>query len=207
MIVIATIPMMVVIVKEVGVAKDVRAAMVAGAAGLLSRRGVEGTSFNDVLEATGAPRGSLYHHFPGGKKELLRDAVRWVGSRMETALESSETPTPETTVDLFVGLWRRLLVGSDFDAGCAVAAVTVGAASDPDLVAATGEVFRGWTATLTRLLERGGMSNAKARQLAVTCLAAMEGAVILSRAERGLSPFNDVAAHLRAAARSSTLDT
>ena len=42
---------------------------------LLAQKGVQGTSFMDVLEATGAPRGSLYHHFPGGKDELVLAAM------------------------------------------------------------------------------------------------------------------------------------
>jgi len=55
---------------RLGVAKgDVRARMVAGAARLLAEKGMEGTSFAEVLAATGAPRGSTYHHFPGGKTE------------------------------------------------------------------------------------------------------------------------------------------
>jgi TetR/AcrR family transcriptional regulator, lmrAB and yxaGH operons repressor len=182
-------------------AKDVRATMIAGAAGLLSRNGLEGTSFSDVIEATGAPRGSLYHHFPGGKHELVAEAVRWVGARLEGALETPETTqplSPTQTIELFVGLWRQLLVGSECSAGCGVAAVAASAGADAELLAVTGGVFRGWTTTLSRLFEQGGLTKAKARQLATASIASMEGAVILSRSQLSLAPFEEVARHLRA---------
>jgi TetR/AcrR family transcriptional regulator, lmrAB and yxaGH operons repressor len=176
--------------------KDVRATMIAGAAGLLSRRGLEGTSFSDVIEATGAPRGSLYHHFPGGKQELVTEAVRWVGARLERAMSTPQVLTPPQTVDLFVSLWRQLLVGSEFAGGCAAAAVATGVGTDAELLAVTSEVFRSWTTTLSHLFEQGGLTKAKARQLATTCIASMEGAVLLSRAQHSIAPFDDVARYL-----------
>ena len=59
---------------------DVRTKMVKGAAGLLATKGVEGTSFAEVLAVTDAPRGSIYHHFPGGKSELVHAALDLVSS-------------------------------------------------------------------------------------------------------------------------------
>ncbi|HAM27085.1 MAG TPA: TetR/AcrR family transcriptional regulator, partial [Microbacteriaceae bacterium] len=45
--------------------------MAEGAALLLAKHGLQGTSFSEVLELTGAPRGSVYHHFPNGKNQLI----------------------------------------------------------------------------------------------------------------------------------------
>jgi len=70
-----------------------RRTMIAGAASLLARRGMGATSFSEVLAATGAPRGSLYHHFPGGKDELMAEATRYAGDRLLHALDLS-APTP-----------------------------------------------------------------------------------------------------------------
>ena len=70
-------------------AGDVRQRMVLSALYLFAERGVQGTSIADVLERSGAPRGSVYHHFPGGKDEIVSAAKRrgaWamaIGSRVE----------------------------------------------------------------------------------------------------------------------------
>ena len=80
-------------------------------------------------------------------------------------------------------------------AGCAVVAVTV-AATDDDLLDHAGTIFRTWTERLTELCAADGMNPESARRLAVTVIAATEGAVALSRAERSREPFEDVSATL-----------
>jgi AcrR family transcriptional regulator len=165
--------------------------MVEGAVRLLATRGVEGTSFAEVLEATGSPRGSIYHHFPGGKPELLHAALDLASERGLTAMEATRRQPPEVVIERFLGLWRSLLDLSHLRAGCAVVAVTV-AANDDELLDHAGTIFRNWTELLTELCADGGMDVDSARQLAVTVIAAAEGAVAMCRAERNKSPFEDV---------------
>src|SRR3712207_8589123 len=55
-----------------------------------SERGVQGTSFADVLEHSGAPRGSIYHHFGGGKTQLAEEATRWAGEYIRSEEHTSE---------------------------------------------------------------------------------------------------------------------
>jgi len=90
-----------------------------------------------------------------------------------------------------VSLWRSILSRSDFGAGCAVAAVTV-AAESPQLRDRAGDIFRGWRARLGELLEAGGIPAGRGALLAASLISACEGAVILSRAERSMEPFNQV---------------
>ncbi len=178
----------------------VRSRMVEGATRLLATRGVEGTSFSEVLAATGSPRGSLYHHFPGGKSELLHSALDLASDRGLGAMEATRGQSPEVVVERFLGLWRMLLERSQLTAGCAVIAVTV-AANDEALLEHAGRIFRHWTELLTELCtETGGDINA-ARALAVTVIAATEGAVALCRAERSTQPFDDVETVLMSLAR------
>ena len=90
--------------------------MIDGAAVLLAKRGLQGASFSEVLEATGAPRGSIYHHFPGGKDELVAAAIARVSERTLarlTELGGSATSLTEG----FLGLWRALLDRSGLTAG------------------------------------------------------------------------------------------
>jgi TetR/AcrR family transcriptional repressor of lmrAB and yxaGH operons len=169
----------------------VRARMVEGAVRLLATRGVEGTSFAEVLEATGSPRGSVYHHFPGGKPELLHAALDLASERGLAAMESTRGQSPTVVIERFLALWRGLLDYSRLTAGCAVVAVTV-AARDDVLVDHAGTIFRTWTERLTELCAAGGLDAASARLLAVTVIAATEGVVALCRAERSMEPFEDV---------------
>jgi TetR/AcrR family transcriptional repressor of lmrAB and yxaGH operons len=169
----------------------VRARMVEGAVRLLATKGVEGTSFAEVLDATDSPRGSVYHHFPGGKPELLHAALDLASERGLTAMEATRGEPAKTVIERFLALWRSLLDRSRLTAGCAVVAVTV-AADDDALLAHAGTVFRTWTDLLTELCAAGGLDIESARQLAVTVIAATEGAVALCRAERSIEPFEAV---------------
>src|ERR1700678_3616191 len=101
----------------------VRARMVEGALRLLATRGVEGTSFAEVLEATDSPRGSVYHHFPGGKPELLHAALDLASERGLAAMEATRGQPSEVVIERFLALWRGLLDWSHLTAGCALAAV------------------------------------------------------------------------------------
>ncbi|MCU1392285.1 MAG: hypothetical protein JWM34_713 [Ilumatobacteraceae bacterium] len=184
-------------------ANNVRATMIAGAARLLAERGLEGTSFTEVIELTGAPRGSLYHHFPGGKSELVTEAIRFAGANVVAMLDAQPAITPLEALEGFIGLWRRLLVGTDFRIGCSLAAVTIGAGGDDGLIDAAALVFRDWIHSLAGLLGRAGMTKAAARRLATMAIASMEGAVVVSRATRSIEPFDDVATELRGLARAA----
>jgi TetR/AcrR family transcriptional regulator, lmrAB and yxaGH operons repressor len=181
---------------------DVRARMVEGTVRLLATGGVEGTSFAEVLAATGSPRGSVYHHFPGGKPELLHAALDLAGERGLAAMQATRGEPVVVVVKRFLSLWRELLERSRFTAGCAVVAVTV-AAGDEDLLDHAGTIFRNWTNLLTELCAAGGVPMGPARQLAVTVIAATEGAVALCRAERRLEPFEDVSTVLLSLAETS----
>jgi TetR/AcrR family transcriptional repressor of lmrAB and yxaGH operons len=170
---------------------DVRTKMVKGAAGLLATKGVQGTSFAEVLAVTDAPRGSIYHHFPGGKSELVHAALDLVSTRALAVMESRRGSSAEAIVEQFLALWRQLLDHSELTAGCAVVAVTV-AGSDDDLLDHAGTIFRDWTVHLAGLLVDGGVAESSAQQLSVMIIAATEGAVALCRAERSSEPFDVV---------------
>jgi AcrR family transcriptional regulator len=172
--------------------------MIESAAILLATRGLQGTAFSDVLERSGAPRGSVYHHFPGGKDQLVDAAIELAGDRALRVLDGVAGAPPREVTQFFLDLWRQVLVLSDLRAGCAVLAVTV-ATDSPDLLNHAAAIFRAWRGRLAALYELGGMDATAAARLATTVVAASEGAVVVSRAERSLEPFELVAAQLLAA--------
>jgi TetR/AcrR family transcriptional repressor of lmrAB and yxaGH operons len=187
--------MTIVIVKEVSLGRGVRARMVASAVDLLARRGLQATSFAEVLERSGAPRGSVYHHFPDGKDELVGSALDLAGARAIDWLDQKAGAPAEEVAAWFLHIWREVLVRSNFEAGCAVLAVTV-AADSPELRRHAADVFRTWRRRLTELLEGGGLGQPDAARMAATLIASSEGAVALSRAEQSLEPFDLVAEQL-----------
>jgi TetR/AcrR family transcriptional regulator, lmrAB and yxaGH operons repressor len=198
--------MMVIIVKGAWdiVAGDVRDRMIDGAIRLLAQRGLQATSFSEVLELTGTPRGSVYHHFPEGKDQLVGAAVDRAGARALHALDEKQDASAEELTAVFLGIWRELLVRSQCRAGCAVLAVTV-ATDSGELLQHAGAVFRSWRGQLAELFEQGGLSARKAAQFAATLVAASEGAVVLSRAEQSLEPFDLVATQLLEQARTLSM--
>ena len=169
--------------------------MVASAAGLLARRGLQATSFSEVLEDSGAPRGSVYHHFPKGKEQLIGSALDLAGERAIGLLDRKAGAPAEEVAAWFLHIWREVLIRSDFDAGCAVLAVTV-ATDSVELREHAAAVFRSWRRRLAELLEDGGLASPEAARFAAALIATSEGAVALSRAEQSLEPFDLVAEQL-----------
>ncbi|KRE30494.1 TetR/AcrR family transcriptional regulator [Agromyces sp. Soil535] len=179
-------------------ATDTRRRMIDSAALLVARHGSRGTSFSEVLEASGAPRGSLYHHFPQGKEQLVHAAVEAAGGRSLAQLAAFDGLSAGEVASRFLGMWRSLLTATDFGVGCAVAAVTVDAESDA-LLERAGVVFRSWRSRLAELLAAGGVGADRAASLAALLIGASEGGVLLARAERDVAVFDAVAAEAVAA--------
>src|SRR3954467_6130203 len=93
--------------------------MIHGARLLLAEKGLQETSFSEVLARTGAPRGSIYHHFPEGKDQLVGLAVDRAGEAALAVMEGTAGRPAAEIVDTFLGLWRTLLDRAGFRIGCA----------------------------------------------------------------------------------------
>src|SRR5690349_14109150 len=106
-------------------AKDTRTRMIDAATTALRRRGMAGMSFSDVLAASGGARGAIYHHFPGGKRQLVAEAAGRNGQDVLTHLGQLPTDSPLAVVEAFLAGVRPVIAESARGSGCAVAAVTV----------------------------------------------------------------------------------
>ncbi|HTT95396.1 MAG TPA: helix-turn-helix domain-containing protein [Solirubrobacterales bacterium] len=178
--------------------------MIQSAATLFRERGVEGTAFADVLEHSAAPRGSVYHHFPGGKQQLAEEATRWAGEAMGAGIAAAlREEDPLAALDDFVGLWRAVLEESDFRAGCPIVAAALAGERSPGARAAAAAAFAEWRATLAGAFAEAGLAAAQAGPLATLFIAAIEGGIVLARAQRGIEPLTEVVDELRAVARSA----
>ena len=178
-----------------------RERMVVSAALLIRERGAHPTAIADVLAHSGAPRGSAYHYFPGGRTQLLCEAVDYAGEFMAAHLGRASSGL-DALDDLFE-YYRDELQRSDFRAGCPVVAVAV-EAGDPDKPEQSAAVrdraaavFARWRQVIAELLTADGVSAARARELAVLVLSSFEGALVIARAGRDIEPVEAVHAQLR----------
>lgn len=179
-----------------------RAAMIRSAISLIRRRGVAAVSFADVLNASGAPRGSVYHHFPGGKAQLVTEATRVAGARVTGEL-ARVLDTPETAAALreLAETLARGLDRGDYAVGCPIAAAALG--NDPDAVAAAGATFDTWRDLIAGKLVRDGAAPQRARSVAVLVISALEGALIVARTERDPAALDTVVDELNVLCRSA----
>ncbi|MES2170297.1 MAG: TetR/AcrR family transcriptional regulator [Actinomycetota bacterium] len=176
-------------------AGESRTRMIEGATRLLASKGLQETSFSEVLKLTGAPRGSIYHHFPEGKDQLVAAAVDHAGAIATALIERSAGQPARVVTANFLEAWRQVLLRSDFHAGCSVLAVTV-ATDSPQLLEHAASVFRTWRLRLGELLAEGGMTADEAQSFAALLVSGAEGAVVLSRAEHSIEPFELVSGRL-----------
>jgi TetR/AcrR family transcriptional repressor of lmrAB and yxaGH operons len=176
---------------------DSRANMIRSAASLIGSRGISATSFSDVLADSGAPRGSIYHHFPDGKRQLAIEAMEWTSQQILGHLLACPAATAADVLGCFIDLWRQSVVQSCGTSGCPVAGVAIDTGTGEDgLIDVVRETFRSWTTLLAERLEGAGVPAGRAASIAVTTLASMEGALILCRAEGGTGPLEAAAGEL-----------
>ncbi len=191
-------------------ARDARAGgsrerMVRSAALLFREQGYSGTAFSAVIAHSGAPRGSIYHHVPGGKAQLAEEAVAWASTTIATRLDEALARERDTAavLDAFLVPWREVLERSDFRAGCPLVAITVETEVPPRLAKAVADAFADWQQLLAARLRRAGIPPGRARSLASLTLASIEGAVLLCRARRDTAPLDAVATELARAIESA----
>lgn len=178
---------------------DSRDKMIESAASLIGQRGMNATSFADVLADSGAPRGSIYHHFPEGKKQLSECAMRLTSDQILAYMRTSTATTSHAVLRHFTGLFRQVVVASGARAGCAVAGVTIDVTDDEnDLLAVARDAFQSWVTLLAAQLESTGVSKTKAHGVAVISIASVEGGLILCRAEGSDEPLRVVEEELLA---------
>lgn len=166
--------------------RDTRARLVRAGVSLFRRKGPAGTGLAEVCARAGTTKGVLAHHLPGGKAELVAAAVEQNAAEVDALLArllDERGPVAEALRTFFDGYAD--LLDADPDLGCPVAAAVVdGPAVGARAQEAAATAFSGWTGRLASALEAEGRPSAAARHAATTVVAAMEGAILLARAQR-----------------------
>ncbi|MFI5975548.1 TetR/AcrR family transcriptional regulator [Streptomyces sp. NPDC051452] len=178
-----------------------RERMVFSAAQLIRREGVAATGMREVAAHAGAPRGSLQHYFPGGKEQLVGEAVAWAGryagKRVARFLAALDEPTPSGLFAAMAAQWTDEYDTHGFAAGCPVAAATVDrAASGTAGREAAAAAFAAWRGPVAEALTGMGVPTVRADSLATLMIGALEGAILMARAEQDVRPLTTVVREL-----------
>ena len=173
--------------------------MVAAAAKLLQRHGYHGTGLSQIIKESGTPKGSLYFHFPDGKEELATTALIEAGREFGSKLRANLSPEtdPADAIEMACATLGQELVESNFEQGCPVATVALEAAahSEPIRLACVDH-FGNWQDLIKGMLLHHGLEEKRASELALTALATIEGALLLSRVRRSTEPLEQVGRQL-----------
>jgi AcrR family transcriptional regulator len=180
--------------------------IVDASAELFRRQGYTGTGLKQIVANAAAPFGSLYHFFPGGKEQLGEEVIRKGGAMYYWLFESYMNAAPDVVsgVQSFFAGAAQVLPATDYADACPIATIALEVASTNEpLRIATADVFESWISGAAGHLERAGIGPARARSLAISLIALLEGAFILCRAARSTEALEaagaDAVALVRAA--------
>jgi AcrR family transcriptional regulator len=180
--------------------RDGRTLLLKGARQLLAEKGYAGMELRDVAERGKAPRGSIYHHFPGGKAQLAREAAEMEGETIRETIERSlEERGLKATLAMFGEIFRRRVADHPERLGCPVAAAALARPEDPELAAAATAAFRSWEGPIAAALINEGVPRREAEDFAGLVVSTVEGALIRARAAGSAEPLDSATAGLERA--------
>lgn len=180
---------------------DARERVLRTATELFRAQGYHGTGLNQVLADSGAPKGSLYFHFPGGKQQLATESLERSGTELcdliEAALAAARSPAG--AVRAVATTLAETLSSSDFRDGCPIATVALESGVAGEAVRQASErAYRSWLEVVADYLRRHDFGPQHAEALAVLIISSIEGALLLAKTQRDTAPLRTVADQLAA---------
>jgi len=178
-----------------GKVRDSRAKAVEGAERLFRTQGYAATGLTQILEVSGAPKGSFYFHFPEGKRQLAREVLDVYGARVLAGIRqlAAKHSDPASFIRAVGKAMAMEMEATDWTLGCAAQNLAIELApGDREFADALAKTFAGWTAVITDAIRPAYPSGAVAERRATAILAALEGAKTLARSRRSATPFDAV---------------
>ena len=191
-------------------ANDTRARMLETTGRLLQLRGYHGTGLNEILAESGAPRGSLYFHFPGGKDQLVIEATRASVERVTRHRREvlDKAASPAAAMRAFGKALAALLEETDYRLSCPIAPIVLdGNGEIAELAALSRETFEEWIELLRAAFVRAGIPDKRASRLALLTQSSFEGLLVIARAYHDTAPILETAEELVAVIEMATPST
>ncbi len=179
-----------------------RKAILQTAIKLFREKGYASTGLNEILSESGAPKGSLYHYFPGGKEELGAEAVESAGGVVTQTLKAlaAQSSSATTFIAAYTDLLSRWMEQSKFKSGCPISTTLLEMAPHSQPISRAGAAaMNDWIGVITGVYQDTKTGPGEARENAVAFIAAIEGALIIARSLNSTEPIKSVAARFSAA--------
>jgi TetR/AcrR family transcriptional repressor of lmrAB and yxaGH operons len=178
---------------------NVREDIILATCRLLEKQGYPATGLNEIVKASGAPKGSLYYYFPDGKEQIVSESVRFAGAilveRMRAELTKYDNPI-QALYEYIMHLASKV-EEKHFLAGNPLTIVSVESAGSSERISlACREVYDQIEEVLQEKLACCGLSQVEAAEQARLTLASLEGGIILSRVHQNADPLRAIARHL-----------
>ncbi|SJZ33768.1 transcriptional regulator, TetR family [Enhydrobacter aerosaccus] len=178
-----------------------RDALLGSAVTLFRKQGYAATGLAEILEASGAPKGSLYHYFPGGKAEIGAEAVQRAGETVAATLRTlaAEASSPGELLERYLTLLAGWMRKSGYRDGCPITTTLLETVPEHGAIRDAGQAaFAAWAEIIADSARRSGIAPKRAASLARFAIAALEGALIQCRVNGDDTPLKEAAIELRA---------
>jgi AcrR family transcriptional regulator len=173
-------------------ANDTKERLIRAGEALFRSQGYSGTGLKQLADDARAPWSSMYHFFPDGKEQMAAEILDYAAAYYARMLARGfeARPDPLDAVDAIFTGEAEILKRSGFRDGCPIASVTLDTASTVEpLRKHCSEAFASWIRTIAQGIARAGVDETEATELATFVLAALEGAIVLSRASKNTAPL------------------
>jgi AcrR family transcriptional regulator len=173
-------------------ARSTRETILTAAAEQMRHKGYGAFGMKDIVVAAGVPIGSLYHHFPGGKLQIAREALVNAGIAYGLLIPTLFEPYDDlgAAIDGAFGQAAEVMAATGFANMCPVGSVAAEVADTvEELRDTTAAVIRAWLDGGTAYFVARGVPGDTARELTVAIVGALEGAFTLARTLRDTEPL------------------
>jgi TetR/AcrR family transcriptional repressor of lmrAB and yxaGH operons len=168
---------------------DTRSRILTAAQRLFRKRGYHATGLNDILELASAPKGSMYHHFPGGKEAIGVCVIEDIAQGLLGLLEQSRARSTEGLVLQVGEKLAMTMEKTDFEICALFSAFAAERKSSPQLGMAVAKAYESMVAAIATRLQLEGLAPEAAQDKALMVTALLEGGSLLSQAQQNSTAF------------------
>lgn len=166
---------------------------------LMEKQGYHATGINEIIKKSGAPKGSVYYYFPDGKEQIASEAViqagKFFSARIQTGKE--EQSSSAQVIRDFLYKVADHMEKTNFYTGSTLTMIAMESATQSKRVnKACREAYERLIGSFKDILVDGGTEKAAATGIAEMIVAAVEGAIVLSRTFHTADPLRRLADHI-----------